>query len=189
MKIYLVRHGQSLGNVDPRAYYNFHDYEIPLTQTGECQAVSVGDKIASLVENRPFRIIRSPFRRATNTASIIDSRCILQGKWGTVYEDPLIYERSWGNLREIVESPDLDRQMHFNFFYRPVGGESFADTYVRVALFFSQLKQDPCQDETVIVTHGEWIRLALMYLRGYSVKYFTENRKNPENGCCIIENL
>lgn len=189
MKIYLVRHGQSLGNIDSQAYYEHHDYDIPLTEIGREQARDVGQRIASLVEDRPFRIIHSPFQRAHDTADIIDQQCVLAGKYASVKEDVLLYERSWGNLREIVDSEELDRNMHFNFFYRPVSGESFADTYLRVVTFFHALKQDPCQDETVIVSHGEWIRLALMYLRGYSVKYFTENRKNPENCCCIIENV
>jgi 2,3-bisphosphoglycerate-dependent phosphoglycerate mutase len=189
MKIYLVRHGQSLGNIDTQAYFDHHDHDIPLTETGRQQAKDVGVRLSALIEDRPFRIIHSPFLRAAHTASIIDQQCVLSGKYGKVSENVLLYERSWGNLREIVESEKLNHNMHFNFFYRPVSGESFADTYLRVVAFFQELRQDLCKDETIIVAHGEWIRLACMYLRGYTVKYFTENEVHPENCCCIIENI
>lgn len=189
MKLYFVRHGESLGNVNPQTYYDYHDHEIPLTDIGRSQAVNVGKRISELVEDRPFRIMHSPFRRATDTADIIDRQCILSGKYAQTSESPLIYERSWGNLRDIVDQHMTDEHTHFNFFYRPTNGESFADVYQRVVLFFQELRQDPCKDEVVIVSHGEWIRIALMYLRGYSIKYFTENHTNPENCYCIIENL
>jgi 2,3-bisphosphoglycerate-dependent phosphoglycerate mutase len=190
MKIYFVRHGESLGNVDSRAYFEYHDHDIPLTDRGREQSCDVGNRICGLVQDRPFRIIHSPFLRALDTAKIIDRQCILNGKYARVSESPLLYERSWGNLRGIVDNAEtLELNMYFNFFYRPTNGESFADVYQRVVLFFQELRQDLCQDDIVIVSHGEWIRLALMYLRGYSVKYFNDNHKSPENCCCIIENL
>ena len=188
--LYLIRHGQSVANVDPSHYYAEHDHLIGLTDHGREQAKVAGDKILSLVQERPFSIVHSPFVRAAETASIIDQRCILQGRYANVYESPLLYERSWGNLREIVDSPELDASMHFNFFYRPVSGESFADTYVRVVMFMQEVRANRYEhDEIVIVAHGEWIRLALMYLRGQSVNYFNRYHKNPENCQVICEKL
>ena len=37
----------------------------------------------------------------------------------------------------------------------------------------------------VIVSHGEWIRLALMYLDANDVQWFALNRRNPKN--CSIQ--
>jgi broad specificity phosphatase PhoE len=188
--LYLIRHGQSMGNVDPSHYYTQHDHLIALTDHGREQAKLAGDHIASLVQDRPFTVVHSPFARAAETASIIDQRCILQSRYATVYESPLLYERSWGNLREIVDSSELDANMHFNFFYRPVSGESFADTYVRVVTFMQEIRTGRYKhDDIVIVAHGEWIRLALMYLRGQSIDFFNQNHKNPENCQVILEQI
>jgi broad specificity phosphatase PhoE len=188
--LYLIRHGQSVANVDPSHYYTQHDHLIGLTDLGREQAKAAGERVSYLVQNRPFAIIHSPFVRASETASIIDSQCILAGKYATVHESPLLYERSWGNLRDIVDSPELDASMHFNFFYRPVSGESFADTYVRVVLFMQELRAGRYDhDDIVIVAHGEWIRLALMYLRGQSVDFFNRYHTNPENCKVILEQL
>jgi broad specificity phosphatase PhoE len=188
--LYLIRHGESLGNVDPSHYYTEHDHLIGLTDRGREQAKSAGDRVSALVQGRPFAIVHSPFVRATETAKIIDQRCILEGRYATVHESPLLYERSWGNLREIVDSPELDANMHFNFFYRPVSGESFADAYVRVVLFMQEIRAGRySHNDIVIVAHGEWIRLALMYLRGQSVDYFNRYHKNPENCHVILEQI
>lgn len=190
MKLYFVRHGQSVANVDPSHYYTQHDHMIGLTETGRQQATTAGQRISHLVENRPFTIVHSPFVRAAETASIIDQQCIMSGKYAKVFESPLLYERSWGNLREIVDSPELDANMHFNFFYRPISGESFADTYMRVTLFMQEVRSGRYENEDiVIVGHGEWIRLALMYLHGQSVEFFNKYHKNPENCQIIIEKM
>lgn len=189
--LYLIRHGQSVANVDPSHYYTQHDHLIGLTDVGREQAKAAGERVAYLVQNRPFTIVHSPFARAAETASIIDSQCILEGRYAKVHESPLLYERSWGNLREIVDSPEMDANMHFNFFYRPVSGESFADTFMRVTMFMQEIRAGRFGEDNdiVIVGHGEWIRLALMYLHGHSVEFFTKYHKNPENCQVILEQL
>jgi broad specificity phosphatase PhoE len=47
--IFLVRHGQSTGNVDKEIYKNTPDYALPLTPLGEKQADEVGKKIAGII--------------------------------------------------------------------------------------------------------------------------------------------
>ena len=42
MRIFLVRHGESLGNLDERAYSQFGDHNVPLTQWGHRQAAEAG---------------------------------------------------------------------------------------------------------------------------------------------------
>jgi len=188
--LYFIRHGQSVANVDPSHYYTQHDHLIGLTDLGREQAKAAGERVSYLVQNRPFTIVHSPFVRAAETASIIDKQCILEGKYANVHESPLLYERSWGNLRELVDSPELEPDMHFNFFYRPLSGESFADTYVRVVAFMQEIRTNRySSDDIVIVAHGEWIRLALMYLHGHSVDFFNRYHKNPENCKIIIEQI
>ena len=190
MKLYFVRHGESYANVDSSFYYKQHDHEIEITEKGKEQSRSAANKLSLLIGESDATIVYSPFMRTRQTAEIIDSEFILRGKFCDNYECPLLYERSWGNLREIVDSPKLDKHTHFSFFYRPLNGESFADTYVRVCAFMQNVKDGQYgQNDLIIVTHGEWIRLALMYIRRYSVEYFNKNHNNPNNGCVIVEEI
>jgi len=46
-RIILIRHGESLGNIDERAYVTTADWRIPLTERGREQARSAGRKVAS----------------------------------------------------------------------------------------------------------------------------------------------
>jgi len=48
-RIILVRHGQSLGNVDELAYCTIPDWKIPLTETGKRQATEVGRRISRII--------------------------------------------------------------------------------------------------------------------------------------------
>lgn len=189
MKLYLIRHGESQGNIDSNAYYSCEDWNINLTERGRAQAAEVANTLATCVRH-DVKLFYSPYRRAADTAHIIDTGLVLNGIYASLVENPLLSERKWGELREISDNVQKDRDQYFDFYYRPSGGESFADLYARVALFFQELRIRNTEDsDVIIVSHGEWIRTACMYLRQYTVEYFTTNRKNPPNCCCIVENL
>lgn len=53
MRILLVRHGESLGNVDPLAYGRVGDPRIPLTAEGQRQVRGTGDFLASYYQAHP----------------------------------------------------------------------------------------------------------------------------------------
>jgi broad specificity phosphatase PhoE len=193
MNIYLVRHGLSIANIDPSEYYRKHDCDIELTEEGKKQAAEVGyflnDAIYESSNNCEVLAISSSFKRA------IDTRDIAMSNLSThfIYNkqtSPLLIERQWGALREIVDE-FVDKDQFFNFYYRPDGGESFFDCYQRVVMFFQELRTNPKYqgyDNVIIFSHGEWIRLALMYLDGTSVDDFTTNRANPKN-CEVIKRV
>jgi len=203
MKIILVRHAQSRGNLDPSEYYRTLDCDIELTEKGVDQARQAGDEISRILTNlefnggnSPLALISSTYRRAEHTAEIIEKRLIELANNGFhwephSYSDPLLVERAWGGLRELIDSRDFKSEIHFNFYYVPPnGGESFFDCYQRVVMFFQELmRKFTGYENVVIVSHGEWIRLALMYLDGSSVQNFTVNRKNPKNCEIIVRNL
>src|SRR6056300_1226844 len=46
-RILLIRHGETLGNVEERAYEKTADWQIPLTDRGREQARIAGKKVAS----------------------------------------------------------------------------------------------------------------------------------------------
>jgi broad specificity phosphatase PhoE len=162
------------------------DCDIELTQRGIQQAKDCGKKLKRLTGQRPH-LFYSPYVRAKHTASIIASNF----KNVPMYECPSLHERIWGELRDIVDTHQADSH-HFEFNYRPGGGESFSDTYLRVSEFFNMLRANYSYYSTnkiplIIVSHAEWIRVALMYLTSSSVKTFIDDIKNPDN--CEIKHL
>jgi len=69
MRVFLVRHGESLGNLDERAYSQFGDHNVPLTQWGHRQAAEAGAVIAAYMSGltgrgvQTLRVWYSPFLR------------------------------------------------------------------------------------------------------------------------------
>ena len=192
-KLFLIRHAQSEGNVDSQVYYDKHDSDILLTSKGHEQAQLCANTMLERIDkSKRVVLFNSPYARTVETAQhILDT---FKDDFRDIFaqENVLLREREWGQLRDVVDSKRFSREKHFNFYYRPTNGESFADAYNRVVSFFTTLKllrlegTSLSNRDIIIVTHGEWIRLALMYLEGRTVQQFCEKSKNPYN-CCIIE--
>jgi broad specificity phosphatase PhoE len=192
-KIFLIRHAESEGNVNKSVYYEKHDCDICITEHGHNQAKECSNLLVSLVGTNDVDMYVSSYMRAIQTSKYMFDALLNNGNIVSTQENPMLRERDWGSLRDIVDNRHLKREAHFNFYYRPDKGESYADAYARVFSFFTHLRcirqQNNSTTDVVIVSHGEWIRLALMYLDGFGVDYFTEHRKNPKNACIIERNF
>jgi len=188
IQIYLIRHGQSEGNLNTQVYYDKNDCDIELTALGHEQSLEAGTQLAALISHPTPQLVCSPYMRAKQTASNIYS-VLAQDRVPSLTEDVLVREREWGSLRTVVDNRHLKREEHFNFYYRAECGESYADAYQRVVLFFQGVLLERMRNSSdapiVIISHGEWIRLALMYLDANDVEWFALNRKNPKN--CSIQ--
>jgi len=66
-RIILVRHGQSDGNTNRKAYERTPDSQISLTDVGYAQGVVAGLQIRKLVGNETVRCFYSPYLRARQT--------------------------------------------------------------------------------------------------------------------------
>jgi len=198
-RIFLVRHSQSTGNTNKQEYFDKLDCDIELTETGKHQAVQSGrdiieltshvckERIASLGfdvgwSDFYFDVYYSPYKRAKQSADIIHAQLSNNNgyKIETYKSNPILVERSWGQLRDIV-AEGIKTENHFNFFYRPAGGESFSDTFNRVALFHQYLLTNSSYDNVIIVAHGEFNKLYLMYLLEWDIDEFNKWR-HPRNG-------
>lgn len=197
MNLFLVRHGQSEGNINKAKYFEKLDCDIELTFKGQEDALCASNKIFELSDklatnkeiygissSDPIRynMYYSPYKRAIQTASIIQTRMkdFNSVQLNTSIETPLCREREWGGLRDIVELGKKTED-HFNFFYKPNGGESFADCFQRVAIFHQWLMQTSKYENNIVVAHGEFNKLYLMYLLNWSVEEFNK-WKTPRNG-------
>lgn len=191
--LYLIRHAESEANVDNDVYYTQNDWDIKLTELGKTQATNAGKKLLSLrdwnYENTLF--ISSPFIRAIQTRELIwdefDKRYPHLDLMAQKKSCPTCVERTWGGLRDIIKGEAFDPDTHFGFYYQPPdGGESFFQCYQRVITFFQEIRSRYTHYDNIIITsHGEWIKLALMYLLEWDLDQFNQN-KNPKN-CQIIK--
>lgn len=181
-RIILVRHGQSEANVDAGIYTIKGDNKIELTELGSRQACEAGRRLQELVGDEPVHMFISPFQRAYQTARNI--RAHLNVLWTTV--DPTIREQEMGNLQKNFDVQREEQKAIGRFWYRFEGGESGADVYGRVALFWNVIKNlnlNPGRahiPNVLVVTHGLTMRLLLMRLFHWSPDTF-ETVWNPNN--------
>jgi len=187
-RIILIRHGQSLGNIDKSIYSKLPDYKLPLTEEGKTQADNCGIKLKKTTKNEKCIFYVSPLWRTRETyqgivksfdKSLIDT-----------IEEPRIREQEWGHLKSKKECKRIEkaRDKFGPFYYRIPDGESAADVYDRVSDFCGTLHRDfekiDFPDNCIVVTHGMTIRLFLMKWFHWIVEEF-DNLENPDN-CDII---
>jgi len=173
VRIILLRHGQSLGNVDELAYCRIPDHTLPLTDQGEREAEVAGTKIRELIGDGPVAAYVSPYRRTRRTFELlgVDAE--------RVVTEPRVREQDWGNLQDPVQQEVLKHQRHAfgHFFFRLPNGESGADVDDRVAAFLDVLEDRMLRDDAhpktaLIVSHGLTIRLLCRRLFGWSIELF-----------------
>lgn len=191
-KILLIRHGQSIGNVDKQVYAKTPDYALELTAKGKMQAAERGVDIKRLIGVKPIFFYVSPFRRTRETfegiASAFDPNQI------TYREDPRLREQEWAgkmNQQGFDEDSERERATFGHFYYRFQSGESCADVYDRMGGFLDSLFRDFEKPEfpsvCAIVSHGMAIRVLLMRWFHMTVEEF-ELLKNPRNAAMITLN-
>lgn len=184
MQIILLRHAQSLGNVDELAYTRIPDHALPLTTLGEQQAHAAGPVVRALLARAPVAAYVSPYVRTTRTFELLRVDDLVE----RTITEPRLREQDWGNLQDPVEQELQKQKRHEfgHFFYRLAHGESGADVDDRVASFISELSQrvqdDPTHPDTaLVVSHGLTIRLLCRRMFSWSIPLF-ESLSNPD--CC-----
>eukprot|EP00978_Attheya_sp_CCMP212_P045869 scaffold364113_cov55-Attheya_sp.AAC.2 len=197
-RIILLRHGQSLGNVDASSYVKTADWRIPLTELGMQQACEAGKQIRDQVgvdDGQQFLFYYSPYLRTQATLREIQ-RFIPNEQIISEREDPRISEQQLGNFQNVEEVLEAknERQKFGRFYYRYPSGEAGLDVYSRVSSFINTLVRDCYQYNhagydlnnmnVVIVTHGLALRLFLMRWFQFSVEEF-EMTTNPNNAQII----
>ncbi len=91
-RIILVRHGESMGNVDESAYVKTPDWKVPLTEKGRQQASDAGEKLADIIGDGQVFFYYSPYKRTRETVDglleHIDKEQII-----SIREEPRISEQ------------------------------------------------------------------------------------------------
>ncbi len=190
MRLILVRHGESLGNIDESAFCRIPDHSMELTPVGKTQCVATGIRLRELIAGHCVEVYVSPYKRTLQTLELL----ALDGPILVQRQEPRLREQDWGNLQDpMFQVQQREERNEFgHFFYRLRNGESGADVYDRVSGFLATLFDnagigsadlDHLQDEriAVLITHGLTMRLLCMSLMGWTVDQF-ESLSNPANG-------
>jgi len=195
-RIILLRHGESMGNVDDSAYVTTPDWRVELTERGQQQASDAGIALRDMIgDTGQAFFYHSPYKRTTQTLERIcehlDDKQII-----AIREEPRISELQFGNFQNVEEVLKCKEERHKfgRFYYRFKSGESGLDVYSRVSSFITTLVRDCHQYSAaghdlsrmnvVIITHGLALRLYLMRWFQFSVEVFDAS-SNPDN-CQLI---
>ncbi|MER8032865.1 histidine phosphatase family protein [Streptomyces bauhiniae] len=181
-RIVLVRHGESVGNVDDSVYEREPDHALALTDRGREQAEETGRHLREIFGDERVSVYVSPYRRTHETLDTfrLDPDLI------RVREEPRLREQDWGNWqeRDDVKLQKAYRDAYGHFFFRFPQGESGADVYDRVGGFleslFRSFEEPDHPPNVLLVTHGLAMRLFCMRWFHWTVADF-ESLSNPGN--------
>ncbi len=180
-RLWLVRHGQSAGNVardaahaSGRGRIDLHvrDADVPLSVLGETQAASLADWFAGLdAVDRPDVVLVSPYLRAQQTARAVVAAGGAVGRDTRVCVDERLREREFGVLDRLTSTgiaelfPDqaAARALVGKFYHRPPGGESWCDVILRLRSTLDTLSLHHRNRRVLIVAH-QVVVLCLRYL-------------------------
>jgi broad specificity phosphatase PhoE len=179
--MWLVRHGQSQGNVardladaagDHEIGIEVRDVDVPLSDLGFRQAEATGRWFASLPpEQRPELILSSPYVRARQTAEAICRAGALAGGPARTIVDERLREREFGifdrlttlGIRERFPEEAAHRSRLGKFYHRPPGGESWADVILRLRSMLNTINLH-YRDRRVVVVCHQVVVLCMRYI-------------------------
>ena len=152
-KVYFVRHGQSLWNVENKIC---GATDIPLTETGHRQAIETGEKIRAL-GIQADEILYSPLQRAADTARRIAEITGLPAR-----EEPRLTEQNFGVWESTPRDGAEFRRAKENFCCSYGGGESMLRVAQRIYNLLDELRAQP--DRTcILVAHNGIARVVKSY--------------------------
>ncbi len=170
-RLWIVRHGQSQGNVARDAAeaaglqnidIEFRDIDTPLSTLGEEQSHALGAWFAQLpADERPTVVLCSPYARARHTARCIADAMAAHGTECELVGDERLREKEFGILDRLTVAgiharhPELAEQRSHvgKFYFRPPGGESWCDVILRLRHVMDMLAQHHAGERVLVVAH------------------------------------
>jgi len=185
--LYVVRHGESAGNVardaaheagEQKIELDVRDVDVPLSELGERQAIALGIWFRSLPrEDRPNIILTSPYLRARHTAGLIAESAGMHEDSYSVVVDERFREKEFGILDRLTavgvkeifpEQAEFRRQLG-KFYHRPPGGESWCDVILRLRSATEMISREYRGQRVLIVCHS----VVVLCMR-YILEHLTE---------------
>jgi broad specificity phosphatase PhoE len=203
--LFVVRHGQSAGNVARDAAHEkgltridlaHRDVDVPLSDLGREQARSLGSWFASFEEDRkPEILLSSPYLRAVETAQLFRDGGGCDPK-EPICIDERLREKEFGILDGLTTTgvaefePDQAafRKLLGKFYHRPPGGESWVDVIFRLRALLDTVSLHYGGRRVMIVAH----QVVVLCLR-YVIENLSEqeilaiDREGDVANCAITE--
>ena len=195
MKIFLIRHGESMQNTKENYSIGLPDHKVYLSERGKDQAKQAGEFLKKYTEEQGIDLSNavlwvSPFTRTRETAELINQSLQIQ----KVKEDITLIEQQYGLFsdKEISKIKELypEQFAYYDNYYQNEGkfyaklpqGESPFDVALRTKQFINTIFRDE-EEVLFVVTHGTTIRTFVMNWFHHSPEWFNAE-PNMEN-CSI----
>ena len=180
-RLWLVRHGQSAGNVArdaaeaegrPLIDIAERDVDVPLSTLGVRQARALGRWFGSLsTDAQPTVILTSPYRRAIETTEQLAESGGLSLSSVAYVVDERLREKEFGLLNRLTRSgiaaqypEQAALRAHIGkFYYRPPSGESWCDVLLRLRSVLDEIQLRFADGRVLVVGH-QVIVLCFRYL-------------------------
>lgn len=154
MEVYLIRHGETAGNVARR-----HQAEHTcLTEEGVLQAQLVAERVKDL---EPTHLLTSPLVRAIETARIIGDSCNLIPETNIHFAELQRPAHLYGHYHTSMQSLAFYSRWFFGY---AEAGESYEAIRQRIKLAKEHFKTYPEDARVAVVSHSVFINLFLVHL-------------------------
>ncbi|MBG9389672.1 histidine phosphatase family protein [Caenimonas aquaedulcis] len=169
--LWIVRHGQSAGNVARDAAeaarqhvidIAFRDIDTPLSDLGKEQSIAFGRWLGELpAARRPDVLLCSPYVRARDTARLMREAAGIPPDKLPVRVDERLREKEFGILDRLThfgiqhKYPELGAQRSHvgKFYFRPPGGESWCDVILRLRSVLEMVTREYAGQRVLVVGH------------------------------------
>ncbi|WP_374942050.1 histidine phosphatase family protein [Sphingomonas sp.] len=203
-RLWIVRHGESAGNVArdaaqasgaTRIAIDMRDVDVPLSPRGEDQARALGRWFAGNPGERPEVLLASPYARAQATARLFAESGGMAGD-GVPCIDERLREKEFGILDGLTTGGIVElqpeqaefRRLLGKFYHRPPGGESWCDVIFRLRSVMDTIALHYAGKPVMIVAH-QVVVLCLRYvIEGMSEAQILEiDREGDVANCSVTE--
>ena len=169
--LWIVRHGQSAGNVardaaeaagHPVIDIAERDIDTPLSELGRKQARALGHWFGELPpERHPEVVLCSPYVRARETAHLLLQAADIPQDSVRMRFDERLREKEFGILDRLTvhgirqKYPELSQQRSHvgKFYFRPPGGESWCDVILRLRSVLEMVTREHGEQRVLMVGH------------------------------------
>ena len=172
----LVRHGESLGNVANAEAYAaqaehldlaVNDPSVELSDLGIRQAEALGKRLGDLAAGeQPTVVVVSTYVRAQQTADHVLATAGLEHLPRLAderlrdREQGVLDRLTWFGVRKRSPEEAVRRSYLGKFWYRPPGGESWADVALRIRHVLRDIRSDFAGERVLVVSHDVPILMA-----------------------------
>jgi broad specificity phosphatase PhoE len=169
--LWIVRHGQSAGNVArdeaeaaglPLIDIATRDIDTPLSPLGQRQAIALGHWFGAMPrEQQPAVVLASPYVRARETAHLLLAAAGIDEDEIGFVADERLREKEFGVLDRLTRHgirrkfPELSEQRRHvgKFYFRPPGGESWCDVILRLRSLLEMMTREYRRERVLVVAH------------------------------------